>query len=127
MSFTDDAGNEETRTSARTGAVAGLPPARPTGLTTSATHDAVTLTWDDPGDGSITRYEVYRRVTGQDALGEFELIESDTGSAEAAYTDDDVSPETRYTYRVKAVNPHGASQRSGYSSITTPATPDPTP
>ena len=101
----------------------GFPPARPTGLATVATHDTVTLTWDDPGDGSITHYEVYRQVTGQDSLGDLYLIESDTGSAEAAYTDDDVSPETQYTYGVKAVNAHGASQRSGYSLVTTP--PDP--
>ena len=39
-------------------ATVGFPPALPTGLTTSATHDAVTLTWDDPGDDSITHYEV---------------------------------------------------------------------
>ena len=45
-------------------ATVGFPPARPTGLTTAATHDAVTLTWDDPGDDGITHYEVYRRVTG---------------------------------------------------------------
>ena len=106
-------------------ATVGFPPALPTGLTTSATHDAVTLTWDDPGDDSITHYEVYRRVTGQDSLGDFELIETDTGSAEAGYTDDDVSPETRYTYRVKAVNAHGASRWSGYSSVTTPEAPAP--
>ena len=106
-------------------ATVGLPPARPTGLTTSATHDAVTLTWDDPGDDGITHYEVYRRVTGQDSLGDFELIETDTGSAEAAYTDDDVSPETRYTYRVKAVNNGGASLWSEDSSVTTPAAPAP--
>ena len=66
-------------------------------------------------------------MTGQDSLGDFDLIESDTGSAEAAYTDDDVSPETQYTYRVKAVNAHGASQRSGYSSVTTPPDPALTP
>ena len=68
---------------------------------------------------------MYRRVTGQDSLGDFELIETDTGSAEAGYTDDDVSPETRYTYRVKAVNAHGASRWSGYSSVTTPEAPAP--
>ena len=108
-------------------ATVGLPPALPTGLTTSATHEAVTLTWDDPGDDSITHYEVYRRVTGQDSLGDFELIETDTGSAEAAYTDDEVSPETRYTYRVKAVNNGGVSLWSEDSSVTTPAAPEAAP
>ena len=105
----------------------GLPPALPTGLTTSATHEAVTLTWDDPGDDSITHYEVYRRVTGQDSLGDFDLIETDTGSAEAGYTDDDVSPETPYTYRVKAVNNGGVSLWSEDSSVTTPAAPEAAP
>ena len=108
-------------------ATVGLPPALPTGLTTSATHEAVTLTWDDPGDDSITHYEVYRRVTGQDSLGDFELIETDTGSAEAAYTDDEVSPETWYTYRVKAVNNGGVSLWSEDSSVTTPAAPEAAP
>ena len=106
-------------------ATVGFPPARPTGLTTAATHDAVTLTWDATGDDSVTHYEAYRRVTGQNSLGDFDLIESDTGSAETAYTDDDVSPETRYTYRVKAVNAHGASRWSGYSSVTTLEAPAP--
>ena len=116
-------GGEKSRQSNR--ATVGFPPARPTGLTTAATHDAVTLTWDAPGDDGITHYEVYRRATGHNSLGDFDLIESDTGSAETAYTDDDVSPETRYTCRVKAVNAHGASRWSGYSSVTTLEAPPP--
>ena len=52
-SFTDDAGNEESLTSGATDAVAAAgptgPPARPTGLSATATHDQVALTWDDPG------------------------------------------------------------------------------
>ena len=46
VNFTDDAGNEEELTSAATDAVAAAgpaePPARPTGLSATATHDSVT-------------------------------------------------------------------------------------
>ena len=52
VSFTDDAGNAETLTSGATDAVAAVeplgPPARPTGLSGEASHDAITLTRDDP-------------------------------------------------------------------------------
>ena len=36
-------------------------PAKPTGLNATATHDQVALTWDDPGDYSITGYVILRR------------------------------------------------------------------
>ena len=57
VSFTDDAGNVETLTSAATDAVAGSqptePPTKPRGLSATASHDSVTLTWNDPGDDTI--------------------------------------------------------------------------
>ena len=52
VSFTDDAGNEETLTSAATGAVepgSEEPPARPKGLSGTVTHDVVSLSWERPG------------------------------------------------------------------------------
>ena len=36
-------------------------PAKPIGLNATATHDQVALTWDDPGDYSITGYVILRR------------------------------------------------------------------
>ena len=49
VTFTDDAGNNETLTSAATDAVAAAepsePPAKPTGLSATASHDQVVLTW----------------------------------------------------------------------------------
>ena len=36
-------------------------PAAPTGLTGSVSHDNVSLTWEDPGDDSVTGYRVLRR------------------------------------------------------------------
>ena len=38
------------------------PPATPTGLAAVATNDQVVLTWNDPGDDSITGYRILRRM-----------------------------------------------------------------
>ena len=129
VSFTDDADNEETLTSAATAAVAGAqptePPAKPTGLEATATHDSVTLTWDDPGDDSITGYVILRRIPGVDPEGHFDVLVANTGTAATSYTDDTVSAETRYTYRIKAINGAGTSERSRWRHIDIPAAPVP--
>ena len=82
-------------------------PDQPTGLEATASHDSVTLTWDDPGDDSITGYVVLRRVPAVDPQGHFNELDTDTGTDATTYTDDTVSAETRYTYRIKAINEHG--------------------
>ena len=129
VSFTDDADNEETLTSAATDVVAGTqptePPDKPTGLEATATHDSVTLTWDDPGDDSITGYVILRRIPGVDSEGHFDVLVADTGTAATTYTDNTVAAETRYTYRIKAINGAGTSERSRWSHIDTPAAPVP--
>ena len=99
------------------------PPARPTGLTADVSHDLVALTWDDPGDASITHYEVFRRDRDVHASGEFISITANTGSAETSYTDHTAQPLRRYRYRVKAVNQHGASQWSRFAGAETPEAP----
>ena len=53
----------------------------------------------------------------------FTTVEADTGTAATTYTDGGVEPETRYAYRIKAVNAHGTSLRSGYVNVETPAAP----
>ena len=129
VSFTDDADNEETLTSAATDAVAGAqptePPAKPRNLEATATHDSVTLTWDDPGDNTITGYVILRRIPGVDPEGHFDVLVADTGTAATTYTDNEVAAETRYTYRIKAINGAGTSERSRWSHIDVPAAPVP--
>ena len=120
VSFTDDAGNEETLTSSATGAVAGAqptePPAKPRGLSATASHDSVTLTWDDSDDDSITGYVILRRIPGVDPEGQFDELVADTGTTANSYTDNMVAAETRYTYRIKAINGAGTSERSSQIS-----------
>ena len=101
------------------------PPAKPRGLSATATHGRVVLTWDDPQGDSITGYVILRRIPGVDPEGQFSELVSDTGTAAATYTDDTVSAETRYTYRIKAINEHGVSERSRWVHIDTPAAPAP--
>ena len=98
-------------------------PDQPTGLDTTATHDSVTLTWDDPGDDSITGYVILRRLPGVDPEGEFTELVANTGTAATTYTGTSVAAETRYTYRIKAINQYGASERSRWCHIDTPAAP----
>ena len=98
-------------------------PAKPTGLSATASHDQVTLTWDDPQDDSITGYVILRRVRGSDAESVFADLAPDTGTAATTYTDDTVVAETTYTYRIKAINEYGVSERSRWFHIDTPAAP----
>ena len=127
VSFTDDGGNDETLTSAATDAVAAPePPAKPTGLSATPSHDRVVLTWDDPNDDTITGYVILRRTRETDAQGQFTELAPDTGTAATTYTDDTVAAETPYTYRIKAINEHGTSERSRWFHIDTLAGPEPT-
>ena len=107
-------------TSAEPAATQQTAPAKPAGLEVSAFRDnSVTIRWDDPGDSSITHYQVLRR---EGDLGPFTTTAEDTGSAETAYTDTTVSADTAYEYRVIAVNAAGASPESdSLSAQTLPA------
>ena len=129
VSFTDDAGNNETLTSAATGAVSAAeptePPARPTGLSATASNDSVTLTWDDPGDDTVTGYVILRRVRVNNTGGDFSELVPHTGSAATTYTDDTVVAGITYTYRIKAINGAGTSERSRWFHIDIPAAPVP--
>ncbi len=128
VSFTDDAGNGETLTSEPTSEVAAAepeqPPSKPRGLTGTAAHNEVSLTWTDPGDASITGYQILRRNRAVDAPGKFQVHVDDTGSAAASYIDRDVAPETRYVYRIKARNASGLSERSRNFNAATPPKPN---
>ena len=94
------------------------PPERPRNLTGVANEEgSVTLTWDNPDDGTITGYQILRR---RPAEGEGTLLVyvEDTGSAETTFTDANVSAGILHVYRVKAINTAGLSQRSNEVNVT---------
>ena len=116
VSFTDDAGHDETLTS---------PPVtlyKPTALTASVSGDAVVLTWGPPeGFPFLFNYRIFRQ---RPERGETEpLFYADTGRSQGAtYTDRDVAPGARYIYRVQATHYWGLpSLLSGSAEIRTPA------
>ena len=119
--------NPESLTSTATAVVAASePPAMPTGLSPSVSHDTVTLIWDDPQDDSITGYVILRRDRAIHPVGTFVTLTDDTGSADTTYTDDTVEPDMRYVYRIKAINEHGeVSEMSDWVRTNTPAVPVP--
>ena len=132
VTFSDDAGNEETLTSAATAEVAAGaptdPPAAPRNLRGAANADGtVTLSWDAPNDDTVTGYQILRRkpTEGENTL----LVHvNDTGRTATEYTDRNVTPDVRHTYRVKAINAVGLGKQSNYVAVT-PAQPaaDPPP
>ena len=112
------------------------PPQRPKNLIGIANEDgSVTLTWDDPGDETITGYQILRRLPTE---GEPTLLVyvDDTGSVATTYTDANVSAGIEHVYRVKAINAGGLSEWSDFVNVTplesreapqnTPATGKPT-
>ncbi len=107
-------------TNTATQRVKNHPPAAPTGLIAARIgHSVLTLTWDDPQDGTITGYRVLRG-TEADNLA---VINSDTASNATEYEDDTVAPETAYHYAVLARSANGEGAQSDIISATTPAAP----
>ena len=94
-------------------------PAKPTGLSTSPSHNSVDLSWTDPGDSRITSYQVLRG-TDKDNLA---VLVDNTGNSSLSYTDSTVAAETSYVYAIKARNSDGLSPESDPVSTTTPAAP----
>ena len=142
VSFTDDAGNEESLTSAATDAVAAAPPPPPDNVrAVTQESGAVELTWEAPQDATVTGYRIERSRADENRGGQqrsdgrprdnHTLVE-DTGSAETGYTDKSAEKGVEYEYRVSARNESGPGEGSDWvragpeSASNAPATGAPT-
>jgi fibronectin type 3 domain-containing protein len=97
-----------------------MPPVAPSGLVAATlSTTSIQLSWSDESQ-TETGFEVERR-TGS---GSFVRIANLSASA-TTYTDDGLSPETEYTYRVRACNSGGCSPFSGEATASTAAIPAP--
>ena len=96
-------------------------PAKPTITGQGSGHSTAFLTWADPGDASITGYQVLRGL----AADTLTVLVHDTGSTNIPYTDETVEPETEYFYAIRARNTVGLSPQSDTVRTTTqPAPPE---
>jgi hypothetical protein len=94
--------------------ISEIPPSDPSNL--SATADgtsAVDLTWQDNSDNE-TEFRIERRI-GSGGWTQIATLAADTES----YRDTELSPNTAYTYRVRACNTGGCSDWSNEDSATT--------
>ena len=142
VSFTDDAGNEESLTSASTTAVAAAPPPPPDNVrAVTKKSGAVELTWQPPDGATVTGYRIERRRADEDRSGpqrshgrprDHHTLVEDTGSADTGYTDKSAEKGLEYEYRVSARNEAGPGRGSGWvragpaSASNNPATGAPT-
>ncbi len=113
VSFTDDAGIDETLSSPP------LDPSRPYGLSAAVSGRTVVLAWSPPTSFSyLYDYRIMRKRPEQ---GESEpVVLADTRTSETTYTDSDVEPGVLYEYSVKAANFVRLSRASEPVEIRTP-------
>ena len=126
VTFTDDAGNEETLVSYAVAAPASepegqqdsqtesQPPPKPQNLTANAGNGSITLAWDAPDDDSVTGYQILRRRPTMDEDTLLVYV-GDTGSTRTTFTDTDLTAGVRHVYRVKAINDAGLSEWSNFA------------
>ncbi len=98
------------------------PPSAPTGLSGTATAEAVTLSWDDPEDDTVTGYRVLRRERDAEP-GPTVTVSDDSASTVTTFVDETVEAASKYTYRILALNSHGASPASVEAEVDTPRDP----
>ena len=100
-------------------ATPNLPPAAPGGLSSTAGDGLVDLSWTDPSDTSITKYQT-RHKAGSGAFNAWADIPS-SGSGTTSYQVTGLTNDTTYTIEVRAVR---SGPLYGAASSTT-ATPRP--
>lgn len=94
-------------------------PAAPTNLqATSVGINSVTMSWNDNSNNEIG-FRIFRRQ----GSGSWDLIHT-TGVNETSFTDNSVSQNTNYTYKITSFNNSGNSSDSNPLNITTGGLPD---
>ena len=142
VSFTDEAGNPETVTSAATATVEATVPGTPSSVEANpAGTGEIEVSWEQPdsnGGSAITGYTVHWKETGDSWENAEDVSEADT--RDTSYTITSLSLGTEYTVRVTATNSVGDGPTSAEEKATadahtsgqqeraenTPATGDPT-
>ena len=95
------------------------PPAKPTGLAAEALDRRVELSWDDPSNSAITKYQ-YRRGTGDPVTwGEWTDSSNSGADTTSIILSGGLANGTEYSFQIRAV----AGTLTGAASDTVTATP----
>ena len=94
-----------------------MTPAAPTGLMADPDDSLVTLTWDDPDDSTIDRYEYRQKVEDTNNPTEFDAWTAIAGIRPTTeYTVTGLTNGTEYTFEVRAVDVRNGIEDVGYPS-----------
>lgn len=99
-------------------------PAAPSGLTATAGADAVALSWNDPGDGSITKYQ-WRELPSFDSRWWCWSGIWASGAATTSHRVPKLPSGTAYKFQVRAENAAGFGPASEVSATTSAASSPP--
>ena len=104
---------------ASTGTATPMPaPAAPSGLSATPGDGQVTLSWDDPGDASITKYQY-----STDGGANFSDFDGGSSASTTSYTITGLDNGVTYTLALRAVNPSGEDGVSTATAVMVPAAP----
>ena len=95
-------------------------PAAPAGLTAVGGDGWVDLSWDNPGDSSITGYYIWERPSFDDGWWCWTWMYS-SGKDTVAYRVSRLSSGTAYRMQIRAVNATGTGPAAEASAATSPA------
>ena len=93
-------------------------PSKPSGLMATAGDQQVALSWANPSDSTITKYQ-YQQKAGNAAWGSWADI-SGSGATTTSYTVTGLTNGTGYRFRIRAVNAAGNSPQSNATPAVTP-------
>ncbi len=99
---------------------AGAAPAKPAGFGATKGDTQVVLSWTNPNDASITRWE-YRQKAGNGSYGSWTRI-AGSGATTVQHRITGLTNSTIYTFRIRAVNGNGNGAASDEVTAT-PAAP----
>ena len=92
----------------------GSVPAAPSGLSAAPGDGSVALSWTDPGDASITGYEI-RRKAGSGAYGSWSDI-SGSGANTTSHSVTGLTNGTAYSFELRAENASGSGDSAEVSA-----------
>ena len=92
------------------------PPLKPTGVTATAGHAQVTLSWDNPDNATISKWQ-YQQKQGDGSYGPWMDIPNSTATT-TSHTVTGLTNGVTYSFRIRAVNAGGNGAPSDEVTVT---------